>query len=110
MRHAVVQRTPCAIPCPLPGTESLRPGTRLPVDGLWLAGDWTATDVPCSMESAARSGMLAAEQVAARYGRRMPVPEPAPETVGLVAALRQWSAPPKPLGVEAVLERNARRS
>jgi len=34
VRHAVVQRTPCAIPCPLPGTETLRPGTRLPVDGL----------------------------------------------------------------------------
>jgi len=108
VRHAVVRRTPCAIPCPLPGTETLRPGTRLPVEGLWLAGDWTATDVPCSMESAARSGMLAAEQVAARFGRRMPMPEPAPETVGLAGALRRLSARQKPAGPRATVGRAAR--
>ena len=109
VRHAVVQRVPLAIPCPLPGTEALRPGTRLPIDGLWLAGDWTATEVLCSMESAARSAALAAEQVAARHGRRLVVAQPAPETVGAVGWLRRHAAAPKPVGARATVGRQAPR-
>jgi len=74
-----------------------------------LAPYWTATEVPCSMESAARSGMLAAEQVAARFGRRVPMAEPAPETVGLAGALRRLSAVQKPAGPRATVGRAARR-
>jgi 15-cis-phytoene desaturase len=44
----------------LPGFERGRPAQRTPARGLYLAGDWTATDAPPSMESAARSGALAA--------------------------------------------------
>ncbi|AEG91451.1 hydroxysqualene dehydroxylase [Ramlibacter tataouinensis] len=93
--HSRVHRIPMAIPCPQPGTERLRPANATPVEGLWLAGDWTATAVPCSMESAARSGALAAEAVAARLGQRLAVAVPAPETTGIVAALRRRSAPPR---------------
>lgn len=54
--HAVVNRIPMAIPLPLPGSERRRPGTAAPLDGLLLAGDWTRTGLPASMESAVRSG------------------------------------------------------
>ena len=92
LRHARVHRIPMAIHCPLPGTERLRPSNRTPVPGLWLAGDWTATAVPCSMESAARSGALAAEAAAARLGRRLKLAKPPPETVGAPALLRTLAA------------------
>lgn len=61
LRHARVHRIPMAIPAPEPGFERRRPAVRSPLNGLYLAGDWTATAVPASMESAARSGWLAAE-------------------------------------------------
>lgn len=92
LRHARVHRIPMAIHCPLPGTERLRPGNATAVPGLWLAGDWTATAVPCSMESAARSGALAAEAAAARLGRRLRLARPPPETVGAAALLRVRTA------------------
>lgn len=68
--HSVVNRTAMAIHCPYPGTERKRPETRTPVRGLLLAGDWTRTGIPASMESAVRSGWLAAEQILADIGRR----------------------------------------
>jgi 15-cis-phytoene desaturase len=67
--HARVHRIPMAIPCPVVGFERLRPQARTLVPGLVLAGDWTSTGLPCSMESAVRSGWDAAEQVLADLGR-----------------------------------------
>ncbi|MEI8194435.1 MAG: hydroxysqualene dehydroxylase HpnE, partial [Phycisphaerae bacterium] len=53
---------------PLPGVDKLRPlhgpGT-VGVRGLYLAGDYTKTDWPATMEGAVRSGYLAAEAVLA---------------------------------------------
>jgi hydroxysqualene dehydroxylase len=43
------------------GSAALRPGTASGIDGLWLAGAWTATGWPDTMESAVRSGITAAE-------------------------------------------------
>jgi squalene-associated FAD-dependent desaturase len=43
-----------------PGCGRSRPGPRGPVDGLWLAGDWTDTGWPATMEGAVRSGEIAA--------------------------------------------------
>jgi 15-cis-phytoene desaturase len=76
LRHARVHRIPMAIHCPVPGSERRRPQNATALPGLWLAGDWTATAIPCSMESAARSGALAAEAVAARLGRRLRLVKP----------------------------------
>ena len=45
------------------------PPQRTPVDGLFLAGDWTATGWPATMEGAVRSGYLAAEGILADLGR-----------------------------------------
>ncbi len=53
-----------------PGSEHLRPSQRTPIDGLFLAGDWTATLWPATMEGAVRSGYLAAEEVTASLGQR----------------------------------------
>ena len=44
-----------------PGIDSARPFAASPWPNLFLAGDWTATGWPSTMESAARSGHLAAE-------------------------------------------------
>jgi squalene-associated FAD-dependent desaturase len=43
-----------------PGTARLRPPARTSVDGLYLAGAWTDTGWPATMESAVRSGLAAA--------------------------------------------------
>jgi zeta-carotene desaturase len=47
-----------------PETESLRPGTESSIPNLYLAGDWTRSGWPATMEGAVRSGYLAAEAVA----------------------------------------------
>lgn len=52
-----------------PGIEALRPPQRTPLDGLFLAGDWTATGWPATMEGAVRSGYRAAEEVLRDLGR-----------------------------------------
>jgi uncharacterized protein with NAD-binding domain and iron-sulfur cluster len=46
-----------------PGVDRLRPPQRTPVAGLYLAGDWTATGWPATMEGAVRSGYRAAEEI-----------------------------------------------
>ncbi len=43
-----------------PGTRQLRPGTKTAVPGVYLAGAWTDTGWPATMESAVRSGLAAA--------------------------------------------------
>jgi squalene-associated FAD-dependent desaturase len=44
-----------------PGTAKLRPGPRTAVPGIYLAGSWTDTGWPATMESAVRSGLAAAK-------------------------------------------------
>jgi squalene-associated FAD-dependent desaturase len=46
-----------------PGVEASRPPQRTPIDGLFLAGDWTDTGWPATMEGAVRSGYLAAQGI-----------------------------------------------
>jgi len=45
---------------PAPGVDALRPPAKAPIDGLYLAGDWTATGWPSTIEGAVRSGVTAA--------------------------------------------------
>ena len=87
--HSVVNRIPMAISCPYPGIEHKRPATRSPVHGLSLAGDWTRTGIPFSMESAVRSGWLAAEQVLAEIGRPRSLALKIKETEGLSGLIRR---------------------
>ncbi|MGA2035506.1 MAG: hydroxysqualene dehydroxylase HpnE [Thermoguttaceae bacterium] len=59
-----------------PGVNGLRPPQRTPVENLFLAGDWTATGWPGTMEGAVRSGYLAAEALLDGAGpRRILVPD-----------------------------------
>jgi squalene-associated FAD-dependent desaturase len=52
-----------------PGLEHLRPTSVTPFRNFFLAGDWTRSGWPATMEGAVRSGYLAAEAVAAAAGR-----------------------------------------
>ncbi len=52
-----------------PGLDELRPPQTTPVPNLFLAGDWTRTGWPATMEGAVRSGYLAAEALLAQIGR-----------------------------------------
>lgn len=53
-RRATIAHTPAA--------ERLRPGTATRWSTLFLAGDWTATGYPCTVEGAVRSGVEAARR------------------------------------------------
>lgn len=52
-----------------PGLDRFRPEADACGDGLFLAGDWTKTDWPSTMESGVRSGRIAAERVARAAGQ-----------------------------------------
>lgn len=60
-----------------PGIERLRPPQQSSVANLALAGDWTRTGWPSTMEGAVRSGYLAAEAILRSFGRqeRLLVPD-----------------------------------
>ena len=53
---------PTAVLSVRPGIESVRPHSKTPVENLFLAGDWTQTGWPSTMEGAVRSGRQAASQ------------------------------------------------
>jgi squalene-associated FAD-dependent desaturase len=52
----------------VPGVDQWRPAQESPIGNLLLAGDWTATGWPATMEGAVRSGYLAAEALLERTG------------------------------------------
>ena len=60
----------------VPGVDRIRPPQASPVENLFVAGDWTRTGWPATMEGAVRSGYLAAEGVLARMGRRVRLVRP----------------------------------
>jgi len=51
------------------GVDRYRPAQKCGVENLFLAGDWTRTGWPSTMEGAVRSGYLAAEAALAGFGR-----------------------------------------
>ena len=70
-RDAVVQKCmiikqPNATFRCVPGVASHRPSQVTPIDNLFLAGDWTDTDWPSTMEGAVRSGVYAARALSER--------------------------------------------
>lgn len=73
-----------------PGVDRFRPSQRTPIEGLFLAGDWTATGWPATMEGAVRSGYQAAEGVLRDLGTPATLVRP-----GLPPApLARWLLPP----------------
>ena len=67
LKAAVIKEVRATFSVP-PGIDRLRPHARSPWPHLYLAGDWTATGWPATMEGAVRSGYLAAEAIAAASG------------------------------------------
>lgn len=67
--HARVMREKNATPLFTPVNEHLRPNAQTPLKGLFLAGDWTNTGLPATIESASRSGVLAAHAVARSHNQ-----------------------------------------
>lgn len=59
---------PTAVLSVRPGVDAFRPLARTRLPGIYLAGDWTATGWPSTMEGAVRSGRLAADAVVADSG------------------------------------------
>jgi hydroxysqualene dehydroxylase len=72
-----------------PGTAALRPGPATAVPGLVLAGTWTATGWPATLESAVLSGHAAADSVRAQLqlsgGEPTIAPRPAAGLGGFAA-------------------------
>ncbi|WP_405719048.1 hydroxysqualene dehydroxylase HpnE [Streptomyces sp. NBC_00046] len=69
IRDFFVTRERTATFAPAPGVGRLRPGARTRAPGLCLAGAWTATGWPATMEGAVRSGFSAAEAALQALGR-----------------------------------------
>jgi squalene-associated FAD-dependent desaturase len=74
---ATVVKETAATFSPQPGSDRWRPSQRTPLPNLFLAGDWTATGWPATMEGAVRSGYLAAEAILSACGepKRLLKPE-----------------------------------
>ena len=69
LRNTLVVKQPGATFKPRPGIRRLRPNQRTPIANLFLAGDWTDTGWPATMESAVRSGNLAAQAIIERASK-----------------------------------------
>jgi len=63
---------PTAVLSVRPGVDAVRPSATTSVPNVFLAGDWTATGWPSTMEGAVRSGRLAAIAVGRRVGSAAP--------------------------------------
>jgi squalene-associated FAD-dependent desaturase len=72
---------------PTPGIDRYRPPSETPWPRIFLAGDWTATGWPATMEGAVRSGYQAAERITKNQGagKRFLVPDLSP--TGLMRVL-----------------------
>ena len=77
--EARVVTDPTAVLSVRPGVDAFRPAASTAVPNIFLAGDWTATGWPSTMEGAVRSGRLAAGATGRRLGRTV-----APLTADLV--------------------------
>ena len=74
-----------------PGIDEWRPHAVSPWPNCFLAGDWTATGWPSTMESAARSGHLAAEALCLSMGSPQMFLEPDLKPEGLMKLLASSS-------------------
>src|SRR5208283_4156024 len=61
--HSLIIKERFATFSPSPEAEPLRPPARTPIQGLFLAGDWTATGLPATIEGAVQSGYTVAKEI-----------------------------------------------
>lgn len=69
---------------PRPGIDAHRPGPLTAWPRVFLAGDWTATGWPATMEGAVRSGYIAAEALTRSCGLEKAFLEPDLAATGLM--------------------------
>ncbi len=67
-KSLVIKQPEATFRC-LPGVASRRPSQATPIPNLFLAGDWTDTGWPSTMEGAVRSGAYAARALAESHPR-----------------------------------------
>ncbi len=72
VEHFFVTREHAATFRAAPGARALRPGSRTAIPGLVIAGAWTATGWPATMEGAVRSGRTAAREALAALAAAVP--------------------------------------
>ena len=72
-----------------PELDQFRPGSQSPWPGIFLAGDWTATGWPATMEGAARSGYRAAEALSRSAGEPETFVAPELPSAGLMRLLER---------------------
>ncbi|MBI3895374.1 MAG: FAD-dependent oxidoreductase [Acidobacteria bacterium] len=89
LKSVVVKETKSTLSFP-PGSDALRPGPETPFDNLFLAGDWTASGWPPTMEGAVRSGYRAAEEVTRATARPQQFLQPDLPTDPLVRFLSSF--------------------
>jgi squalene-associated FAD-dependent desaturase len=78
-----------------PGIDASRPTSASPWPNCFLAGDWTATGWPSTMESAARSGHLAAEAICQHLGEPRTILNPDLKPRGLMRLVRGGKPAPR---------------
>lgn len=76
LRDAKVVTDPTAVLSVRPGVDAQRPAAVTRVPNLFLAGDWTATGWPSTMEGAIRSGRIAAVAAGRYLGLTVPAVVP----------------------------------
>ena len=76
LRDTKVVTDPTAVLSVRPGVEAVRPSAGTTAPNLFLAGDWTATGWPSTMEGAIRSGRIAAGAAGRHLGRDVAGPLP----------------------------------
>lgn len=83
LQKATVVKEVNATFSPEPGSDAFRPEQKTKNDNFFLAGDWTQTGWPATMEGAVRSGYLAAEALLAASGapRKILIPDLAVEGI-----------------------------
>ena len=91
LKATVIKETAATF-SPEPGSDRWRPSQRTPIPNLFLAGDWTATGWPATMEGAVRSGYLAAEEILADAGAPTRLLQPDLSAEGLAAWLSRGIA------------------
>jgi zeta-carotene desaturase len=77
---------------PEPGVDRWRPAQTTPIGNLFLAGDWTQTGWPSTMEGAVRSGYLAAEAALGHFGQPAELLQPDLPVEGLCKIWARQSA------------------
>jgi len=88
LKATVIKETAATF-SPQPGCDRWRPPQVTGLKNLLLAGDWTATGWPATMEGAVRSGYLAAEAILAAAGPRAKLLREDLPVEGLAARFRR---------------------